>query len=357
MGSEEIEQGCQSTDGLLVDEALQYSSSMERLTADPKIVVAGCGGAGNNSIDRLHRIGVHGAETLAINTDQAHLGRITADKKLLIGKRITKGRGAGGHPEIGEYCAEESRFEIREMLIGADITFVTAGMGGGTGTGSAHIVAEIAKELGSVVIGMVTTPFDVECGRKERAKIGLEKIKAVADSTNVLDNNRLLNIVPDMHMDQAFSVMDQMMSEVIKSISEAIIKPSLINLDFADLKTVMCGGGTSTILYAENSANDPATVVAEALNNPLLDVDYSGAHSTLIHITAGPELTLRQTNELIAGMTEHMDPRANVIFGARTDENFAGDIRIMSIVNGVRIDDPYLGCQIEPKSTFMPMVR
>lgn len=327
----------------MVEEAMQFSRSMGNFSGgDPKIVVVGCGGAGSNSIDRLHRIGVHGAETIAINTDQSHLDQVTADKKLLIGKRITKGRGAGGHPEIGEYCAEESREEIKQLLRGADITFVMAGMGGGTGTGSAHIVAAIAKELGSVVIGMVTTPFECERARKQRAKYGLRKMKEAADSTIVLDNNRLLDIVPDMHIDQAFSVMDQMMSEVIKSISEAIVKPSMINLDFADLKTIMSGGGTSTILYAENTANDPHTVIAEALNNPLLDVDYSNAHSTLIHITAGPELTVRQTHELIAGITQHMDPSANVIFGARTDDNMSGEIRIMSVMNGVRMEDPPL---------------
>ncbi len=337
----------------IVDEALQYSAPMEHLIADPRIVVAGCGGAGNNSIDRLCRLGVHGAETIAINTDQTHLAQVHSDKKLLIGKRITKGRGAGGHPEVGEYCAEEGREEIKRLLRGADITFVTAGMGGGTGTGAAPVVAEVAKELGSVVIGMVTTPFDCEMARKQRAVIGLDRLRKTCDSTIVLDNNRLLDIVPNMHIDQAFSVMDQMISEVIKSISEAILKPSLINLDFADLKSVMSGGGTSTILYAENSASDPETVVAEALNNPLLDVDYSGASSTLIHITSGPELTVRQTTRLIEGMTQHMSPNAQVIFGARTDDKYAGTIKVMSVMNGVQMADPL----VEYQQVEMPQLQ
>ncbi len=331
----------------IVDDALQYSSPMEQLIADPRIVVVGCGGGGNNSLDRLGRLGVHGAETIAINTDEAHLKTIIADKKLLIGRKTTKGRGAGGHPEVGEYCAEEAREEIRSLLSGADITFITAGMGGGTGTGSAPVVAEIAKELGSVVIGMVTTPFDAEKGRRQKAMIGIDKLKKATDSTIIMDNNRLLTMVPSLPIGQAFSVMDQLISEVIKSISDAILKPSMINLDFADLRTVMSGGGTSTILYAENSSHDPQAVIAEALGNPLLNVDYSGASSTFIHITSGPDLTVAQTNEIISGMTDFMGPDANVIFGARIDDDYHGEIKIMSVVNGVEFSDPYMSMQSE----------
>ncbi len=324
----------------------QFSSTMEHLIADPKIFVVGCGGGGNNSLNRLGKLGLHGARTIAINTDQVHLNGIDADKKLLIGRRTTKGQGAGGHPEVGEYCAEEAEDEIRSLLRGADITFITAGMGGGTGTGSAPVVARIAKELGSVVIGMVTTPFDAERGRKKRAMIGIKKLKTHTDSTIILDNNRLMTMVPSLPIDQAFSVMDQLISEVIKGITDSITRPSLINLDFADLRTVMTHGGASTILYAENSASDPEAVVAEALRNPLLDVDLSGATSTFIHITSGPSLTVKQTNMIIEGMTEFMGPEANVIFGARIDEEYHGSIKIMSVVNGVQFDDPYTASQI-----------
>ncbi len=332
----------------MIDDAIQFSSTMEHLIADPKIIVVGCGGGGNNSLNRLGRIGLSGAETIAINTDQVHLNEIHADKKLLIGRRTTKGRGAGGHPEVGEYCAEEAEDEIRALLQGADITFITAGMGGGTGTGSAPVVARIAKEMGSVVIGMVTTPFDAERGRKKRAMGGIQKLKQHTDSTIILDNNRLMTMVPSLPIHQAFSVMDQLISEVIKGISDSITEPSLINLDFADLRTVMTHGGASTILYAENSANDPEAVVAEALSNPLLDVDLSGATSTFIHITSGPDLTVKQTNTIIDGMTEFMGPEANVIFGTRIDEEYHGSIKIMSVVNGVQFNDPYMSMEMPP---------
>ena len=320
----------------MVENAKTFES--EYLISDPKMVVVGCGGAGNNSVDRLQKIGVWGAETIAINTDKSHLENIHADKRVLIGKRITKGQGAGGHPEVAEHCAEEARSELEKLLEGADITLITAGMGGGTGTGTAPVVAEIAKELGSVVVSMATIPFAAEGrARNQRAEIGLEKLRRNSDSTIVLANDKLLSIVPRMPIDQAFSVMDQMISEIVKEITEAITQPSLINLDFADLKSVMSGGNTSTILYGENSANDPQTVVAEALNNPLLDIDYAGATSALIQITSGPELDIRTTTEVVNGFTEIMDPGANIIFGARTTPEYAGQLKVMAIMNGCEL--------------------
>ncbi|MBU4031638.1 MAG: cell division protein FtsZ [Candidatus Thermoplasmatota archaeon] len=331
----------------MVKTAGENSFAMENLISNPKMLVVGCGGAGNNSVDRLQRIGVWGAETVAINTDRAHLERVHADKRILIGSRKTRGQGAGGHPEIGEYCAEEAREELERILSGADITFITAGMGGGTGTGSAPVVAEVAKELGSVVVSMVTIPFTVEGkDRRQKAFIGLDRLKANSDSTIVLANDKLLSMVPKMPVNQAFSVMDQMISEVIKDVTEAITQPSLINLDFADLRTITSAGGTSTILYGENSAGDARTVVAEALDNPLVDVNYDGATSALIHITSGPELNLRTITEVVSGFTEIMDENANVIYGARTDPKFAGQLKVMAIMNGVEMN---YGC--------MPSVR
>lgn len=342
----------------LVEEAQQYSFEYEHLISDPRLVVVGCGGAGNNSVDRLQRIGVWGAETIAINTDRAHLENIRADKKLLIGKRITHGHGAGGHPEVGEFCAEEAREELEKVLKGADITFITVGLGGGTGTGCAPVVAKVAKELGSVVVSMATVPFTAEGRvRNQRATIGLERLKRGSDSTIVLDNDRLVKIAGRLPIDQAFSVMDQMISEVIKGITEAITQPSLINLDYADLKAVMCNGGTSTILYGENTANSPETVVAEALNNPLLDINYAGATSALLHITAGPELNIRTTTRIVEGMTQYMDPNANVIFGARTDKHYEGQIKVMAIMNGVELTSGKLLMQEPEMPALMPMVR
>ena len=346
----------------IVKEATKDSFAMEHLISDPKTVVVGCGGAGNNSVDRLQRIGLWGARTIAINTDRAHLERVHADQRVLIGKRITRGMGAGGHPEIAEHCAEEAREELELILKGADITFITAGMGGGTGTGTAPIVAEVAKELGSVVVSMATVPFSAEGrNRGQKAAIGLDKLKKNSDSTIILANDKLLRMVPNMPVNQAFSVMDQMISEVIKEITDAINQPSLINLDFADLKTIMTGGGAATILYGENTAGDANTVVAEALDNPLVDVDYAGATSALIHITSGPELNLKTTTRVVQGFADVMDSEANVIFGARVDPKFAGQLKVLAVINGVEMDYCVLpSLQMERESAqnaYMPMVR
>jgi cell division protein FtsZ len=203
------------------------------LFGNARIVIVGCGGAGGNTITRLHKLGVRGAETIAINTDKIALDLVDADKKLLIGKNLTRGLGAGGFPEQGERAARESSRELEEMLQGADLVFVCAGMGGGTGTGSAPVVAEIAKKLGAIVTCMVSTPFNVERARLVKADEGLDKLRVTADSTVVLDNNRLLEFVPNLPINQAFSVMDQLVAETVKGISETISIPSLINLDFA----------------------------------------------------------------------------------------------------------------------------
>lgn len=318
----------------LLEEARNFETSIE--FGKPKILVVGCGGAGSNSVDRLARIGAHEARTVAINTDRMHLQTIEADTKLLIGTSITRGMGAGGVPEIGERCAELAEDEIRKQIAGADMTFITVGMGGGTGTGVAPLVAQIAKNAGSIVVGIATTPFKAERARLKKAEYGLEKLRRYCDSVIVLDNNRLLKIVPDLPMEQALSVMDQLISEVIRSVTETITLPSLINLDFADVKSIMSAGSTSTVLYGENSADDPEQVVLEALNNPLLDIDYSGASGALIHITSGPGLSLRMANEVVEGIASQLDGNANVIFGARIDPEYEGVIRIMSIITGVQ---------------------
>ncbi|MEW5937683.1 MAG: cell division protein FtsZ, partial [Candidatus Thermoplasmatota archaeon] len=260
---------------------------LDAMVRNLKIKVIGAGGGGCNSINRLMRIGVQGAETTAINTDAVHLRQIRADRQILIGRRATKGQGAGGKPEVGEQCAEEAREELTEALMGADIIFITAGMGGGTGTGASPVIAEIGKECGAIVVAIVTTPFDAERARLDTARAGLERLRGYADSTIVLDNNRLLRLVPKLPFDEALSVMDQLISETIKSVTEAITRPSMINIDLADLKTILRCGGTSTILYGENSAREPERVVIEALNNPFLEIDYTGAKGALIHVTVG----------------------------------------------------------------------
>jgi cell division protein FtsZ len=303
----------------------------------PRIVVVGCGGAGCNSVHRLNRIGVHGAETVAINTDKLHLDKIDAHRKLLIGRRITRGRGAGGLPEVGERCAEQSKEDIAEVLGQADMTFVVAGMGGGTGTGAAPHVSRVAKDSGSIVIGMAVAPFKAEMARHKTAKHGLEKFRKHADSVVVLENDRLLKFVPELPFEQALGVMDHLISEVIKGITEAITMPSLINLDFADIRTVMKGGGASTLLYGENSALDPDAVIAQTLEHPFLDIDYSHAKSALIHLTTGPSLPIQKMHDVVYGITSELNENANVIFGVRNDDHEFNDvIRVLTVVTGAK---------------------
>lgn len=300
----------------------------------PKILVVGVGGAGNNSINRLQAMGVKGATTLAINTDQAHLSITNAAKKILIGKSLTKGLGAGGYPAVGEQCAELARDVLEENIKGSDLVFILGGMGGGTGTGASPIVAEIAKKEGAIVVGIVSIPFAVERRRNTQALEGIDKLRRRADSVVVLENERLLKFAPRLPLLQAFSVMDQLVSEVVGGITETITQPSLVNLDYADVKTIMTNGGLSMMLYGEADA-DPDRVVKDMLNHPLLDVDYKGANGALVHITAGPEFSLTDMNRITEGITQKLDPNANVIWGARVDENCNGKIKVMSIMTGV----------------------
>ena len=304
---------------------------------NPRIVIVGCGGAGGNTITRLHKLGVKGAETIAINTDNMALNLVEADKKLLIGRTLTRGLGAGGFPEVGERAARESSRELEEMLADAHLVFVCAGMGGGTGTGSAPVVAEIAKKQGSIVTCMVSTPFNVERARLVKADEGLDKLRQKADSTVVLDNNRLLEFVPNLPINQAFSVMDQLIAETVKGISETITIPSLINLDYADMKAIMDSGGLSVMLWGE--ADEDAgvdAIVKEALNHPLLNVDYRGATGALVHITGGPNMSLRYVQDVAKKLTEDLDCYANVILGARVLPEFEGKCRVMAIMTGVQ---------------------
>jgi cell division protein FtsZ len=298
-----------------------------------KILVIGCGGGGCNSINRLNRIGIEGAETIAINTDKRHLRTINADKRLLIGMEVTRGLGAGGNPDIGMHCVLNAAGALNQVLQGADLTFITVGMGGGTGTGTAPVIAEMAKRHGSLVISIATTPFGFEGNRTDVASRGLRRLDTNSDTLLILDNNRLLEMVPNLPMEQALGVMDLLISEIIKGLIEAITEPSLINLDFADLCNVLSQGGISTLLYGESS--DPEGVVVDAFNNPLLDIDLSGATGALIHITGGNNLTLRRVEKIIKGISQYLDPRANLICGTRIDEAYEGQIRVMAVITGI----------------------
>ncbi len=304
---------------------------------DPRIVIVGAGGAGNNTVNRLYNIGVDGAETIAINTDKQHLKMIEADTKILVGKSLTNGLGAGGDPSMGERATEMAQGTIKEVLGDADLVFVTAGMGGGTGTGAAPVVSKIAKEQGAIVVGMVSTPFNVERARTVKAEEGLERLRDEADSIIVLDNNRLLDYVPNLPIGKAFSVMDQIIAETVKGISETITQPSLINLDYADMTSIMNKGGVAVMLVGETQdKNKTEEVVKDAMNHPLLDVDYRGASGGLVHITGGPDLTLSEAEGIAQNITDRLEADANVIWGARIQEEYKGKVRVMAIMTGVQ---------------------
>ncbi|MCK5661248.1 MAG: cell division protein FtsZ, partial [Methanosarcinales archaeon] len=278
-----------------------------------------------------------GAQTIAINTDKQHLDHTNADTKILIGKSLTRGLGAGGDPEMGGKSAEMARKTLVKVLDGADMVFVTAGMGGGTGTGSAPVVANIAKELGAIVMGIVSTPFHVERARNIKAEEGINNLKNACDTVIVLDNDRLLSYVPSLPIGAAFSVMDQLIANTAKGISETITQSSLINLDYADVKTIMTRGGVAVMLLAEsNSSNKADDVVQKAMSNPLFDVDYRGATGALVHITGGPDMSLREAEEVASALTYDLAPHADVIWGARIEDDFEGQIKVMAIMTGVQ---------------------
>jgi len=327
----------------IVNEALERDEQEKKQMddvdgfGDPRIVIVGAGGAGNNTVNRLYNIGVDGAETIAINTDKQHLQMIEADTKILVGKSLTNGLGAGGDPNMGERATEMAQGTIKEVLGDADLVFVTAGMGGGTGTGAAPVVSKIAKEQGAIVVGMVSTPFNVERARTVKAEEGLERLREEADSIIVLDNNRLLDYVPNLPIGKAFSVMDQIIAETVKGISETITQPSLINLDYADMTSIMNQGGVAVMLVGETQdKNKTEEVVKDAMNHPLLDVDYRGASGGLVHITGGPDLTLQEAEGIAQNITNRLEASANVIWGARIQEEYKGKVRVMAIMTGVQ---------------------
>ena len=302
---------------------------------NPRILIVGCGGSGNNTLNRITHLGVEGAVTVAINTDKQHLDHTRALQKLLVGRHITRGLGAGGDPSTGRRCAEAGREMIKRIVSGADLVFIASGLGGGSGTGICPIVAEEAKAAGALVVGIVTTPFHVERRqRMARALEGLESLRRVADAVLVLDNNRLLHYVPNLPLDEAFSIMDQLVAEIVKGIVETITLPSLINLDFADVRAIMANGGVTMMLYGE-SDRGPEEVVHEALNHPLLDVDISGATGVLIHVTGGQYMTLEAASQVVDLLTAKVSEDANVIWGARQDAGFGDTIKVMAIITGV----------------------
>ncbi len=300
-----------------------------------KLAVVGVGGGGSNQVNRLYGTGTK-APTIAINTDVKHLNMIHADKKLLIGKEITRGLGAGGFPEVGMKCAEASQTEIMEAISGYDMVFISAGMGGGTGGGAAPIVAKLAKEQGSLVVAFVTYPFALERSRRAKADWSLEQLRKNADTTILIENDRLLSYAPNLPIEKAFELVDNIATNAIKGISDTVMLPSLINLDFADVRAVLRDGGTAVINLGFGSGQDRVgKAVKSTLTHPLLDVDMASGKSAMVHVTGSTSMTIEEATTIGAQVTESLDPKANVIFGARLTPEMNDQIRVMSIVTGV----------------------
>ena len=317
-----------------VDEELEEVLSQ----LSSKIVVVGSGGAGCNTITRMMEIRIEGATTIAMNTDAQDLICSYADEKILIGKMLTKGRGAGSMPHIGEEAAIESEKDIHKALDGADIVFLTCGLGGGTGTGSLPIVAGIAKKVGALTVAVVTFPFAMEgIRRKENAEMGLDKLRKEADTVIVIPNDRLLEIAPRLPLEAAFKVADEILVRAVKGITELITKPGLINLDFADVKAIMEGGGVAMIGMGEsNSENRAMEAIDKAINSPLLSVDITGAKGALINVIGGGDLTLEESERVVEVVSQRLDPKANIIWGSVVDPDMEGVLRVMLVVTGVR---------------------
>ena len=318
-----------------------------------RIVVFGVGGAGQNTVTRLSDMGVEGATTVSVNTDAKHLTVGKADKKILIGKELTRGLGAGGYPEIGRKCAEEARNEIKETLEGADLVFVCCGEGGGTGTGGSPVVGEIAKSMNAIVIGVVTMPFKIEGARIAKAEEGLAKLRQVSDTVIVIENDRLLKYAGDLPIQQAFGVADELVASMVKGITETITLPSLVNVDYADVRSIMHAGGVAALGIGESNNSDRALdAVTKALNNPLLEVDYTGAKGALLHITGGNDMRLDEVNQIGETVSQYLDPSAQVIWGARILPDFSGKIQVITIITGVQ--SPYI---LGPVSYEKPVIR
>ena len=316
------------------DQELEKYLSLQKA----KIKVVGTGGGGNNTINRITEVGIKGAETIAINTDAQDLLYTTADRKILIGKEVTKGLGAGSNPKLGEEAARENEHEIKNALAHSDMVFITCGLGGGTGTGSAPIVADLASKQGALTVGVVTMPFAMEGHRRyENAVIGLEKLEQIVDTLIVIPNDKLLELAPDLPLHTAFKVADEILTNAVKGIAELVTKAGLVNLDFADIRAVMTGGGVALIGVGESDSDNRAIeAVEKAISNPLLDVDITGANGALINVAGGEDMTLEEARKVVETVSERLDPEARIIWGAQIYKDLEKTIRTMLIVTGVK---------------------
>jgi len=332
-----------------------------------KIVIVGVGGSGNNTITRLYELGVQGAELIAMNTDAQALKHAKAHKKLLLGKEITQGKGSGGDPEIGYRAAEASAHEIAETIGDADLVFITAGMGNGTGTGAAPVVARVIKERARhngrfrepLVVSVVTFPFKNEGKlRIEKARAGIKALLYYSDTVVIIENDKLLQLVPKLPINAAFRFADEIIARMVKGITETIKLPSMVNIDFADVYSVMKNGGAALIGIGESdSSNRAVDAVKNALQNKLLDVEYGSGEKALVHFTVGPDVSLGEINEAMNIVYEKLGEKSEIKWGARIDEDMGKMVRAMVIMTGVK--SPHIlggetALQLAPKESLLP---
>src|SRR3989344_1892615 len=325
-----------------IKNAETHSRNFDELRAGKaNIKVFGVGGAGCNMATWLFNKGINGATVYGVNTDALHLSITKADEKILIGKEMTRGLGAGGKPSVAREAAKESLSELKKAAGNADMVFVLGGFGGGTASGAAPVIAQLAKESGAVVIGVVTMPFECEKARQEKAEFALQELTEVVDTAIMIDNNRLVDIAGQLPMEQAFAVANELVSTMINVIGETMTLPSVINLDYADVSAIMKNGEVAVIGVGESdSTNRVDEAVRQALTQPLLDVDYRGASGALIHITCGPDFKLEEFAGVGELVTENISTDSQVIMGARINKDFANKVRVITILTGVK--SPYV---------------
>ncbi len=318
----------------------EINKELERLIASHKtrIKVIGCGGGGNNTINRISEVGIKGIETIAINTDAQDLLYTNATKKLLIGKELTQGLGAGSNPRIGEESAKENEHDLKKLIDGCDMLFITCGLGGGTGSGSAPFIAALARKMGILTVGIVTMPFTMEGSHRfENAMIGLEKLEQNINTLIVIPNEKLLDLAPHLPLQTAFKVADEILTNSVKGIAELVTRTGLVNLDFADVKAIMSEGGVAMIGVGESDSEHRADEsVQKALENPLIDVDISNASGALINISGGEGLTLDDSRKIVETVAQRLDSHAKIIWGAQIYKDLENTIRTMLIITGVK---------------------
>ncbi|MFO7793305.1 MAG: cell division protein FtsZ [Candidatus Saliniplasma sp.] len=344
----------------IVEEALSRESSRKKgaeeereprnMTADDEelkevlsglkteIKIIGAGGAGCNTIDRMAEEGIQGAKLIACNTDAQHLLTVHAQRKILLGRRKTRGLGAGALPQVGREATEEAQEELNELIDGTDLVFVTCGLGGGTGTGAAPVIAKIAKESGALTVAVCTTPFKAEgASRMENAEWGLGRLKSIADTVITVPNDKLLELVPRLSLNKAFKVADEVLTRSIKGITEIVTKPGLVNLDFNDLKTIMEGAGVAMIGMGEDdSENRAEKAIEEAINSPLLEVDISDATAALVNVVGGNDMTVSEAERVAQMVEDRIGSGARIIWGASVEPTLEKTLRVMVVITGVK---------------------